>query len=186
MRTTTLLSLTVGALGAVRVDGGPCSAVRAEALFERASPIDVHVRLVDAPLMRQEAWTAARLMARSAQATLVVACRRHEIYANDEPLVVGVAFDDFEPGMDCGRRGVAALMARVDALDDGDAWTVKLEHLIDHLPQWRREQRCSTGNERVRAAFFWVAVTSIFFTARAFHRRRQQRRSAARASAARR
>lgn len=192
MRAPLLLLLLAAFARAAVVIGDECAGLHLnrEAL-ERPTGGDLRtlVALVDRPLWRMEAWTAARLHAQrdGIDAAVVVACR--SAYERDEP-TVGVAFAEFTPGMDCGSAHVDAVFAEVEALDERDRHTVRIERLVSSLERWHRTRRCSVGTEGSRAALFW-ALAGVLATiiARVYRQRtppQERRRPAERARAARR
>jgi hypothetical protein len=137
-----------------------CATVDSDALASLQLDEDMvaAVYLTDEPLMSMQAWTAARLRAGQPQAVrraiVVVGCAEH-------PPSIGVAFKAWTPGMDCGGHHVDAVINSVDALHVDDTLTVKLEHLLRHLPEWHQTRHCSIGTERMRAIIFWLFVATM-------------------------
>jgi len=148
-----------------------CSTIDAEALtaLDVGESMAIVVYASDEPLMAMQTWTAARMRvgptSDERRAVVQVAgC------ATSTP-TVAVAFAQWQPGMDCGRRYVDAVMSLVDALDDDQKLSIKLIHLVRHLPAWHEARHCSIGSEQRRANIFWLCAAALT-TACAFVRRR--------------
>lgn len=151
----------------VRVHGACAPPLDVTELERLTTPLHADIYLFDEALTRSEAWAGARLRVGEPHAlnkdrvTLFVGCAT-------PPLVVGLAFGHFTPGMDCGVARLEATLASVDALEPADARSVKLERLVATLSEWQAAEHCSTGSVQLRAGVFWALASVLaFFTRRA-------------------
>ena len=129
-------------------------------------PAGVRVAWVhDSAPMRMSLFSLARDQAEQRQAdVMAVSCV--------DASAVALAFAEYPAGADCLTSHMHTAMASVDALDERDAATIKLEAVLRQVPGWRRARACSVPSSAALAGAFWtlVSVCVVYW-------RRQQRQT---------
>ena len=142
------------------------------AVVRAAHAPNVHVHFVRRGALRSELYAEARALmaamftdAHTPVALVLIDCGT---------LNVGVAFRDFEAGMDCLERRMAYTVHNAhNAHNAHQRFVVKTRRSLEQLDEWHAQRACAMatlGGERGRAALFWITIFTLAYVLRQFTR----------------